>query len=292
MAFMTSIRCTAPGSLQLGAPAHGRPLSPRPPSLPAVLRYEVTHPVVNDGAMTMWRQLGVSSWPTLAVVSPQGKLIAMLAGGRGPAARFLRLFSPFLAWCLAGFRARALMRGAPRSPPQPAGCPHCRGRASLSCSPPHGRPAQRAAALSSRPGRCVHTPAALLAGACSRTTCAIPTPTPTPTPPVQSPTQPTRRPPPHPTIQSLTPPTHTQARATARTWTTSWPPAWSCTASRACWTTRLCQRRWSATATRAWRPRRCASRVRRRRLRHGNHWGLPLKIFNVHAQSDRDTNTG
>ncbi|KAL4421480.1 hypothetical protein ABPG75_010771 [Micractinium tetrahymenae] len=46
----------------------------------AVLRYEVTHPVVNDGAMTMWRQLGVSSWPTLAVVSPQGKLIAMLAG--------------------------------------------------------------------------------------------------------------------------------------------------------------------------------------------------------------------
>ena len=46
----------------------------------AVLRYEVEHPVVNDSGMTLWRGLGVSSWPTLAVVSPQGKLIAMLSG--------------------------------------------------------------------------------------------------------------------------------------------------------------------------------------------------------------------
>ncbi|KAG6555690.1 hypothetical protein Mapa_002927 [Marchantia paleacea] len=46
----------------------------------AVLRYDVTHPVVNDGEMTMWRQLGVSSWPTLALVGPTGRLIAMLAG--------------------------------------------------------------------------------------------------------------------------------------------------------------------------------------------------------------------
>lgn len=30
--------------------------------------------------MIMWRELGVSSWPTLALVSPKGRLIAMLAG--------------------------------------------------------------------------------------------------------------------------------------------------------------------------------------------------------------------
>jgi hypothetical protein len=30
--------------------------------------------------MTMWRALGVSSWPTLAIVSPKGKLLAMLSG--------------------------------------------------------------------------------------------------------------------------------------------------------------------------------------------------------------------
>jgi hypothetical protein len=30
--------------------------------------------------MIMWRQLGVSSWPTIALVSPKGKLITMLSG--------------------------------------------------------------------------------------------------------------------------------------------------------------------------------------------------------------------
>ncbi|XP_024522693.1 protein SUPPRESSOR OF QUENCHING 1, chloroplastic isoform X2 [Selaginella moellendorffii] len=46
----------------------------------AVLRYNVTHPVVNDGDMNLWRKLGVSSWPTFVVVSPNGKVIARLAG--------------------------------------------------------------------------------------------------------------------------------------------------------------------------------------------------------------------
>ena len=46
----------------------------------AVVRYDVVHPVVNDSEMVLWRGLGVSSWPTLAVVSPQGRLIAMVAG--------------------------------------------------------------------------------------------------------------------------------------------------------------------------------------------------------------------
>jgi hypothetical protein len=48
--------------------------------LSAVLRYEIDHPVVNDGNMTLWRELGVSSWPTLAVMGPGGRTIAMLAG--------------------------------------------------------------------------------------------------------------------------------------------------------------------------------------------------------------------
>ncbi|GIM03392.1 hypothetical protein Vretimale_8094 [Volvox reticuliferus] len=46
----------------------------------AVLRYDISHPVVNDRSMSMWAALGVSSWPTLAVVSPGGRLIAMLSG--------------------------------------------------------------------------------------------------------------------------------------------------------------------------------------------------------------------
>lgn len=55
-------------------------LCPALPALHAVLRYEISHPVVNDGNMVLWRALGVSSWPTLAVVSPQGRLIGMLPG--------------------------------------------------------------------------------------------------------------------------------------------------------------------------------------------------------------------
>ncbi|XP_073030200.1 protein SUPPRESSOR OF QUENCHING 1, chloroplastic isoform X1 [Primulina eburnea] len=46
----------------------------------AVLRYGITHPVVNDGDMYLWRELGVNSWPTFALVDPNGKLIAQIAG--------------------------------------------------------------------------------------------------------------------------------------------------------------------------------------------------------------------
>ncbi|KAJ4825096.1 Protein SUPPRESSOR OF QUENCHING 1, chloroplastic [Turnera subulata] len=46
----------------------------------AVLRYNITHPVVNDGDMILWRELGVNSWPTFAIVGPNGKLLAQLAG--------------------------------------------------------------------------------------------------------------------------------------------------------------------------------------------------------------------
>lgn len=36
--------------------------------------------MVNDSEMKMWRDLGISTWPTLVVVSPQGKLLCLLAG--------------------------------------------------------------------------------------------------------------------------------------------------------------------------------------------------------------------
>ncbi|KAE9615930.1 putative transcription factor WD40-like family [Lupinus albus] len=46
----------------------------------AVLRYGISHPVVNDGDMYLWRQLGINSWPTFAIIGPNGKLLAQLAG--------------------------------------------------------------------------------------------------------------------------------------------------------------------------------------------------------------------
>lgn len=46
----------------------------------AVLRYDITHPVVNDGDMYLWRKLGISSWPTFAVIGPNGNLLAQISG--------------------------------------------------------------------------------------------------------------------------------------------------------------------------------------------------------------------
>ncbi|CAO2837601.1 unnamed protein product [Amaranthus hypochondriacus] len=46
----------------------------------AVLRYGITHPVVNDGDMFLWRELGVNSWPTFAIVGPNGRLLGQISG--------------------------------------------------------------------------------------------------------------------------------------------------------------------------------------------------------------------
>ncbi len=46
----------------------------------AVLRYEIAHPVVNDADRKIWDAFGVQSWPTMAVIDPEGNLVGMLSG--------------------------------------------------------------------------------------------------------------------------------------------------------------------------------------------------------------------
>lgn len=48
----------------------------------AVERYDIRHPVINDDNMVMWNEIGVTSWPTLALVGPKGNLIAIWSGER------------------------------------------------------------------------------------------------------------------------------------------------------------------------------------------------------------------
>ena len=38
----------------------------------AIMRHEIEHPVVNDAEMTIWGKFGVRSWPTLAIIDPEG----------------------------------------------------------------------------------------------------------------------------------------------------------------------------------------------------------------------------
>jgi DNA-binding beta-propeller fold protein YncE len=46
----------------------------------AVLRYEISHPVVNDAEMKIWDTYNVSSWPTLYLIDPEGYVVGRGSG--------------------------------------------------------------------------------------------------------------------------------------------------------------------------------------------------------------------
>ncbi|XP_053548671.1 NHL repeat-containing protein 2 [Bombina bombina] len=46
----------------------------------AVLRYNITHPVVNDADAVLWQELEVSCWPTLVILGPHGNLLFCIIG--------------------------------------------------------------------------------------------------------------------------------------------------------------------------------------------------------------------
>jgi thiol-disulfide isomerase/thioredoxin/sugar lactone lactonase YvrE len=46
----------------------------------AIVRYEIEHPVINDANMTVWRKFGVSSWPTLVLIDPEGYYCGYVPG--------------------------------------------------------------------------------------------------------------------------------------------------------------------------------------------------------------------
>lgn len=46
----------------------------------AILRYEISHPVVNDAEQRIWEAYGSHSWPTLCLIDPEGYLVARGSG--------------------------------------------------------------------------------------------------------------------------------------------------------------------------------------------------------------------
>ena len=46
----------------------------------AIVRYEIAHPVINDFDMTLWRKFGVSSWPTVVLIDPEGYYCGSVSG--------------------------------------------------------------------------------------------------------------------------------------------------------------------------------------------------------------------
>ena len=46
----------------------------------AILRYEISHPVINDENRVLWRKLNVQAWPTLVVIDPEGYYCGSISG--------------------------------------------------------------------------------------------------------------------------------------------------------------------------------------------------------------------
>lgn len=46
----------------------------------AVMRYEISHPVLVDKEMTVWNKFGVSGWPTIIIIDPNGTLVYRQSG--------------------------------------------------------------------------------------------------------------------------------------------------------------------------------------------------------------------
>ncbi|MEV6691200.1 NHL domain-containing thioredoxin family protein [Micromonospora sp. NPDC051196] len=62
----------------------------------AVERYGVHHPVLDDPELDMWQQYAARAWPTLAVVDPEGYVVATMAG-EGHAEGLARLIDDLIA---------------------------------------------------------------------------------------------------------------------------------------------------------------------------------------------------
>lgn len=46
----------------------------------AILRYEIKHPVLNDANMSVWRKYNINTWPSFALIDPEGNFCGVLMG--------------------------------------------------------------------------------------------------------------------------------------------------------------------------------------------------------------------
>ncbi len=46
----------------------------------AIVRYEISHPVINDSEMTVWNKFGARGWPTIVLIDPEGYYCGFISG--------------------------------------------------------------------------------------------------------------------------------------------------------------------------------------------------------------------
>ena len=74
----------------------------------AVQRYELEHPVINDGDFQVWQQYTCRAWPTLMFIDPEGKVI-----GKHEGELTFEQFDGLMGRMVAEFDAAGMMRRSP-----------------------------------------------------------------------------------------------------------------------------------------------------------------------------------
>lgn len=74
----------------------------------AILRYEIEHPVVNDPEHEIWNSYGVSSWPSLVLLDPEGNFV-----GRNSGEFKAEDLEPMLDEAIAYYRKKKLLDESP-----------------------------------------------------------------------------------------------------------------------------------------------------------------------------------
>lgn len=74
----------------------------------AILRYDITHPVVNDPDGLVRRQYGVRAWPSFVLIDPEGKIV-----GRQSGERVYELFDRYIEGIVRQFAWRGQLDRVP-----------------------------------------------------------------------------------------------------------------------------------------------------------------------------------
>jgi thiol-disulfide isomerase/thioredoxin len=74
----------------------------------AIMRYGVSHPVINDANMSVWQSYTIRAWPTLMFVDPEGKVIGAFEGELT-----YEMGVPLIDEMLAEFRQAGTLRPSP-----------------------------------------------------------------------------------------------------------------------------------------------------------------------------------
>lgn len=76
----------------------------------AIMRYGIKHPVINDKDMEIWSQYGVTAWPTLVLINPNGRIIGVQSGEQ-----VFDLFDGIISQAIAYFDKKGQLKRGPLS---------------------------------------------------------------------------------------------------------------------------------------------------------------------------------